>query len=73
MLEPPDPEILQSRIDAIIHFDRRARLGEIKAPTLVVVAQDDMIAPPYLSEELATEISGAELTVLQYGGHYARG
>ena len=70
MLEPPDPEILQSRIDAIIRFDRRARLGEIKAPTLVVVAQDDMIAPPYLSEELAAKIPGAELAVLHYGGHF---
>lgn len=71
MLNPPDPEILESRIDAIIRFDRRARLGEIRAPTLVVVAQDDMITPPYLSEELAAKIHGAELAVLPYGGHFA--
>jgi aminoacrylate hydrolase len=70
LADPPDAEILQSRIDAIIRFDRRARLGEIKAPTLVVVAEDDMIAPLYMSEELATEIPGAELAVLPYGGHF---
>ena len=70
MLDPPDPEILESRIDAIIRFDRRARLGEIKAPTLVVVAQDDIITPPYLSEELAAKIRDAELAVLHYGGHF---
>lgn len=70
MLDPPDPEILQSRIDAILRFDRRARLGEIKAPTLVVVARDDMITPPYLSEELAANIPGAELAVLHHGGHF---
>jgi aminoacrylate hydrolase len=35
-----------------------------------VVAQDDMIAPPYLSEELAAKIPGAELAVLHYCGHF---
>ena len=70
MLDPPDPEILESRIDAMIRFDRRARLGEIKSPTLVVVARDDIITPPYLSEELAAKIHGAELAVLHFGGHF---
>jgi aminoacrylate hydrolase len=70
LADPPDAEILQSRIDAIIRFDRRARLGQIKAPTLVVVAQDDMVTPPYMSEELAAKIPGAELGVLPYGGHF---
>jgi aminoacrylate hydrolase len=69
LADPPDAEILQSRIDAMIRFDRRARLGQIKAPTLVAVAQDDIITPPYMSEELAAKIPAAQLTVLPYGGH----
>jgi len=70
LADPPDVEILQSRIDAIVRFDRRARLGEIKAPTLVIVAEDDMITPPYMSEELAAKVPGAKLAVLRYGGHF---
>ncbi len=70
MADPPDAEILQSRIDAIMRFDRRDRLGEIKVPTQVVVAADDMVTPLHLSEELADKIDNARLTVLRYGGHF---
>lgn len=70
LADPPDTEILQSRIDAIIRFDRRARLGQIKAPSLVIVAEDDMITPLYMSQELAAKIPKATLAVLPYGGHF---
>ncbi len=52
---PPPTEVLASRIDAIVRFDRRARLGEIRCPTLVVVAGDDALTPAFYSEELAAE------------------
>jgi aminoacrylate hydrolase len=64
-------EVLTSRIDAIVRFDRRARLGEIRTPTLVVVAADDVITPRFFSDELAEGIAGAKLVVLEAGGHYA--
>ena len=67
----PPVEILASRIDAIVRFDRRARLGEIAAPTLVVVAADDMLTPRFYSEELASAIPDAKLHVLSGGGHFA--
>ena len=63
--------MLASRIDAIVRFDRRARLGEIRCPTLVVVAGDDALTPPFYSEELASRIPGAKLVVLPTGGHFA--
>lgn len=47
-------------------------LGErhkIQAPTLVVVGQEDILTPPKFSEELATRIPGAVLTVLPGLGH----
>ena len=67
----PPIEVLTSRIDAIVRFDRRARLGEIRTPTLVVVAADDAITPRFFSDELAERIAGAKLVVLDAGGHYA--
>jgi aminoacrylate hydrolase len=64
-------EVLVSRIDAILRHDRRQRLLEIRLPTLVIVAQDDMITPRFYSDELAARIPGAKLVVLETGGHFA--
>lgn len=69
--EAPPVEVLASRIDAIVRFDRRARLGAIRAPTLVIVAVDDMITPLFYSQELAERIPGARLVTLEGGGHWA--
>jgi aminoacrylate hydrolase len=67
----PPAEIVASRIDAIVDFDRTADLARIKAPTLVIVAKDDFLTPPYFSEELARKIPGAKLQILPRGGHCA--
>jgi aminoacrylate hydrolase len=64
-------EVMASRIDAIVAFNRRARLGEIRAPALVIVARDDAVTPRFYSDELAEKISGAKLVVLEGGGHFA--
>lgn len=63
------PEIVMSRIDAILAFDRTADLGRIRTPTLVVAAQDDAVTPAYFSEQLARAIPGAEAKFLAQGGH----
>ena len=65
----PAAEIVASRIDAIVAFDRTADLIRIKAPTLVICAKDDFLTPPYFSEELARRIPGAQLKILERGGH----
>jgi len=67
----PPVEIVASRIDAILGHDRRRRLLQIRVPTLVIVARDDMITPSFYSEELASAIPGAKLVVLDGGGHFA--
>jgi aminoacrylate hydrolase len=64
-------EVIASRIDAIVRHDRRRRLGEIRVPTLVIVAADDMITPRLYSEEIASRIPGAKLVVVETGGHLA--
>jgi aminoacrylate hydrolase len=64
-----DPAIVAARIDAICAFDRRTDLGRIQTPTLVVGAEDDAITPAYYSRELARRIPGADLVMLERGGH----
>jgi len=66
----PPIEVMASRIDAIMNFDRRAGLGRIKAPTLVIVARDDAVTPLHLSDEIASGIPGAAKIVLDRGGHF---
>lgn len=66
----PDLHCAASRLDAIMAFDRRAQVAQITAPCLVICAQDDIVTPPYLSEELAGLIPGSELRLLSEGGHF---
>ncbi|MFN2645813.1 MAG: pyrimidine utilization protein D [Burkholderiales bacterium] len=67
----PAAEIVESRIDAILAFDRTADLGRIRTRTLVVCAKDDFVTPAYFSEELARSIPGANLVLFERGGHCA--
>ena len=62
-------EIVTSRIDAILAFDRTAELSRITTPALIVGAQDDIITPHYFAEELARLIPGAEVKIFPQGGH----
>ena len=63
------PEIVISRIDAILAFDRTAELSRIATPALIVGAQDDVVTPHYFAEELARLIPGAEVKIFPQGGH----
>lgn len=67
----PAPEVVASRIDAIVAFDRTADLARIRTPTLVLCARDDFVTPLYFSEDLVRLISSATLHVLDQGGHCA--
>ncbi|MEE9274920.1 MAG: alpha/beta hydrolase [bacterium] len=65
----PSAEVVAERIDAIIAHDQMERLGKIQAPTLILVARDDSVTPPYYAEQLRGAIAGAELEVFPEGGH----
>ena len=65
----PSVEIADARIDAVLTFDRTEHLSSIRTPTLVLCASDDILTPPYYSEELARRIPNAELALLEKGGH----
>ena len=65
----PPADIVASRIDAIVDFDRTGDLEKIATPTLVLCARDDRLTPVYFSEELAAKIPGASLVIAEKGGH----
>ena len=65
----PPVEVVLSRIEAIMRFDRREQLARIKTPTLVSVAVDDGVTPLYFSQALAKAIPGAKLKQFEQGGH----
>lgn len=63
-------DILISRLEAILGFDGRAFTPRIHCPTLVVAALDDRVTPAYFSRALAQAIPGAQLALLESGGHF---
>jgi aminoacrylate hydrolase len=66
----PEPEIVLSRIAAIVAHDRREQLQKVKSPTLAICARDDMVTPLYFTEELVRLIPNARSYVLPDGGHF---
>jgi aminoacrylate hydrolase len=65
----PIPEIVLSRIAAIVAHDRRDQLQKVRAKTLAICARDDTVTPLYFTEELVRLIPAARVYVLADGGH----
>jgi aminoacrylate hydrolase len=65
----PHPEIVMSRIAAIVAHDRHDQLQKVTARTLAIVARDDTVTPLYFTEELVRLIPGCRAYVLPDGGH----
>jgi aminoacrylate hydrolase len=65
----PVPEIVLSRIAAIVAHDRREHLQRVRAPTLAICARDDTVTPLYFTEELVRLVPGARAYILPDGGH----
>ena len=59
----------KAQCNAILDFDIRDRLGEIKAPALVVGGDRDLLIPAWVTKEMATAIPGAKLYMAPDGGH----
>jgi pimeloyl-ACP methyl ester carboxylesterase len=56
-------------VGAILRFDVRHRLAEIRAPTLVVAGSGDRTVPLSGKREIARSIVGARLQVVEGSGH----
>lgn len=66
---PAGPEILIRQWEAVLGHDTYERLPEIKAPTLVLTGELDVLIPPENSEILARQIPNAALMKIPGGGH----
>lgn len=66
----PIPEIVLSRIAAIVAHDRRDRLRDIACPTLAIGARDDQVTPAYFTEEIGRLVPDCRTVVLPWGGHF---
>jgi 3-oxoadipate enol-lactonase len=68
-LRAAKPKDFAAACRALAQFDRRAELGTIRNPTLIVVGLRDTATPPALSYELVAGIPGAALVELPQCGH----
>ena len=53
---------------AYLQYDALDRLGDIKAPTLVIVGEQDLLTPPHVCREVASRIPGATFEMIKGAG-----
>jgi pimeloyl-ACP methyl ester carboxylesterase len=64
-----NPAIMLQQVRSMAKHDVSGRLGELAVPTLVLVAEEDRIAPPTVGRSTASRISGARYVELADAGH----
>ncbi|WP_448593362.1 alpha/beta fold hydrolase [Thermoflexus hugenholtzii] len=69
MLLSADPRVMEGDYRACDAFDVMGRLGEIRAPTLVIGGTADRMTPFKYAEYLAAHIPGARLVRIEGAGH----
>jgi 3-oxoadipate enol-lactonase / 4-carboxymuconolactone decarboxylase len=69
MLLATPPEGYAASCEAIAALDLRARLGDVRAPTLVLTASDDPSTPPEHGRLIADAIPGGRFVVLPGARH----
>lgn len=65
---PVEPEAYDRQAQAYLHFDALDQLGGIKAPTLVIVGEQDLLTPPWIAHEVADGIPGALFEIMTGDG-----
>jgi pimeloyl-ACP methyl ester carboxylesterase len=63
------PTAMADLLVSLVGFDLRARLGEIRLPTRIVVGSRDLLLPPFHARRMAAGIPHAVLEVLPGCGH----
>jgi 3-oxoadipate enol-lactonase len=61
----------RSALAAIVAFDRRAGLADIRVPVLCLAAEHDRTAPPELMQKMAERAPGGEFACVPAAGHIA--
>ena len=59
----------QACVEAIVTFEERANLGQIRVPTMCLVGELDTNAPPAMMQRMAAKIPGATFEILPGLGH----
>lgn len=62
--------VARQAIASLNASDSRAKLGDIRAPTLVIVGEEDIITPPKESQILAEGIPNSRLYNIPGAGHF---
>ncbi len=65
----PTPEGAAGQMRALMTFNVKRRLGEIRHPVLVITGSEDRMMPPENSRLLAEGIQGARLHLVDGAGH----
>lgn len=64
--------VLHRDLAACDRFDVMAEVGQIAAPTLLVVGAGDRMTPPKYSEYLRAQLPSSALAIIADAGHYAQ-
>jgi aminoacrylate hydrolase len=65
----PGEETVRKRVEALIEFDLRDRLGEITNPVLVLSTADDQLVPAHQGVDLADRLPNSFWSLQPRGGH----
>ncbi len=66
---PQSPDAFRRQVEATIAHDMEDRLGQIKAPTLLLFGEDDITTPLRFARALEAGIPNATLTLVPGAGH----
>jgi 3-oxoadipate enol-lactonase len=64
-----NPSTYRRALECIVTFDRRANLGHIHAPTLLLAGEHDKNAPPAVMQKMARAILGSTYLEMKGVGH----
>jgi aminoacrylate hydrolase len=65
----PPKSILDARVTGIMKFEGLQYLDKITCPVMVLVAEDDILTPRYLSDQMVARLRSPHVVKLSRGAH----
>ncbi len=66
---PQSKEAYAMQVQALLNYDLGFRVSKIQTPTLLLAAEEDLIAPPESMKKLHSEIPNSEFKLITQAGH----